>query len=61
MRRMQVYRNKLQACLTSEGFTLFDLGLAKWLDNKLKPLSLNQYTITDIFDFVKELPQHNTW
>ena len=25
--------------------------------NKLKPLSLNQYTVTDIFDFVNELPR----
>ncbi|KAK3725845.1 hypothetical protein QZH41_014073 [Actinostola sp. cb2023] len=29
--------------------------LAKWLDVKLKPLSLNQYTITDIFRFSKEI------
>ena len=28
--------------------------LAKWLDDKLKPLSLNQHTATDIFDFVNE-------
>ena len=29
--------------------------LAKWLNEKLKPLSLNQYTVTDIFDFTKEI------
>ena len=28
--------------------------LAKWLDDKLKLLSLNQQTATDIFDFVNE-------
>ena len=33
----------------------YNYALAKWLDNKLKPLSLNQYTVTDIFDFVNEL------
>ena len=35
----------------------YNYALAKWLDNKLKPLSLNQYTVTDIFDFVNELPR----
>jgi len=30
-------------------------ALAKWLDEKLKPLSLNQYTISDIFSFSKDL------
>ena len=29
--------------------------LAKWLDDKLKPLSLNQHTVTDFFDFVNEV------
>jgi len=28
--------------------------LAKWLDEKLKPLSCNQYTVTDTFEFVNE-------
>ena len=35
----------------------YDSALAKWLDNMLKPLSLNQHTVTDIFDFVNELPR----
>ena len=35
----------------------YNYALAKWLDNKLKPLSLNQYTVTDIFDFVNKLPR----
>ena len=29
--------------------------LAKWLPKKLKPLSLNQYTVTDTFDFTNEI------
>ena len=29
--------------------------MAKWLDEKLKPLSCNQYTVTDTFDFVNEV------
>ena len=31
------------------------LRLAKWLDTKLKPLSLNRYTVTDIFEFANEI------
>ena len=33
----------------------YNYALAKWLDNKLKPLSLNQHTVTDIFDFASEV------
>ena len=33
----------------------YNFPLAKWLDEKLKPLSLNQYTVTDNFDFTKEI------
>ena len=29
--------------------------LAKWLEEKLKPLSINEYTITDAFDFADEV------
>ena len=29
--------------------------LAKWQDEKLKPLSLNQYTVTDTFDSINEI------
>ena len=29
--------------------------LAKWLTEKLKPLSLNQYTVADTFDFTNEI------
>ena len=32
-----------------------NFALAKWLDNKLKSLSINQYTITDIFEFVNDV------
>ena len=32
-------------------------ALAKWLDEKLKPLSINEYTISDIFQFSEEF-QH---
>ena len=29
----------------------YNYPLAKWLDEKLKPLSINEYTISDIFQF----------
>ena len=33
----------------------YSYALAKWLDEKLKPLSYNQYTVTDTFQFVNEI------
>ncbi|XP_078355722.1 uncharacterized protein LOC144640479 [Oculina patagonica] len=35
----------------------YNYPLAKWLDEKLKPLSINEYTISDIFQFSDEI-QH---
>ena len=29
----------------------YNYKLAKWLEEKLKPLSINEYTINDAFDF----------
>ena len=43
----------MQPILSSTNTYIF--ALAKWLDNKLKPLSINQYTITDTFEFVNEV------
>lgn len=33
----------------------YKFNLAKWLEEKLKPLSLNEYTITDAFEFADEI------
>ena len=33
----------------------YNYKLAKWLEEKLKPLSINEYTITDAFDFADEI------
>ena len=33
----------------------YNYGLAKWLEEKLQPLSYNQYTITDVFEFADEI------
>ena len=35
----------------------YNYALAKWLDDKLKPLSLNRYTISDTFSFAEELTE----
>ena len=33
----------------------YNHALAKWLDEKLKPLSVNRYTISDTFSFAEEI------
>ena len=33
----------------------YNFNLAKWLEEKVKPLSVNEYTITDVFDFADEI------
>ena len=33
----------------------YNYKLAKWLDGKLKPLSVNDQTINDIFSFADDL------
>ena len=33
----------------------YNYALEKWLDTKLKPLSLNRYAVTDIFEFANEI------
>ena len=35
----------------------YNYALAKWLDDKLKPFSINEYTISDIFEFAQEIQQ----
>ena len=35
----------------------YNFALAKWLEEKLKPLSLNQHTICDIFSFAEEISE----
>ena len=33
----------------------YNYALAKWLDSKLKPLSWNEHTVTDVFEFTNEI------
>ena len=34
----------------------YNYALAKWLDEKLKPLSVNNHTISDVLQFAEEIP-----
>jgi len=33
----------------------YNFNLVKWVEEKLKPLSVNEYTITDAFEFADEI------
>lgn len=33
----------------------YNYAQAKWLHGKLKPLQFNEYTITDVFEFAKDI------
>jgi len=33
----------------------YNYNLDKWLEEKLKPLSVNEYTITDAFEFANDI------
>ena len=33
----------------------YNYALAKWLDDKLKPLSINDHTISDVFQSAEEI------
>ena len=33
----------------------YNYALAKWLDEKLKPLPINDHTISDVFQFAEEI------
>ena len=51
----KTHKEKLAVRPILSATSTYNYALAKWLDNKLKPLSLNRYTVTDIFDFVNEV------
>jgi len=37
----------------------YNYSQAKWLDEKLKPFCINQYTISDVFQFAEEIQHKN--
>ena len=48
----------MRPILSAQG--TYNYALAKWLDEKLKALSLNQFTISDIFSFSEDRRNRNT-
>ena len=51
----KTHKEKLTVGHILSATSTYNYALAKWLDDKLKGLSLNQHTVTDIFDFVNEV------
>ena len=51
----KTHKEKLTARPILSATRTYNYPLAKWLDDKLKPLSLNRHTVTDIFEFVNEV------
>ena len=51
------HKERLAMRLILSATGTYNYALAKWLDEKLKPLSLNEYTVTDVFEFTKDI-QH---
>ena len=49
----QRHKEKLSPILSAT--VTYNFAFAKSLDEKLKPLSVNRYTITDIFSFAEEI------
>ncbi|KAK3744230.1 hypothetical protein QZH41_004609 [Actinostola sp. cb2023] len=45
----------MRPILSAKG--MYNYDIAKWLKEKLKPLSSNEYTINDIFQFASEIQQ----
>lgn len=47
----------MRPILSATGIYIYNL--AKWLEQKLKPLSLNEYTFADAFAFTDEIRTHS--
>ena len=51
----KMYRERLAMRPILSATGTYNYALAKWLDEKLKPLSVNNYTISDVFQFAEEI------
>ena len=51
----KTHKEKVAMRLILSATHTYNYALAKWLDEKLKPLSCNQYTVKDTFEFVNEV------
>ena len=50
-----MYEENLEICRILCATNMYSYKLAKWLDEKLKPLVINEYFIDDIFDFSEDI------
>ena len=53
----KTHKGKLAMCSIQSATGTYDYKLAKWPDEKLKPLSTNEHTIGDIFSFADDLQE----
>ena len=51
----KTHKKKLAMRPILSATSTYNYALARWLDNKLTPLSTNSYTISDIFSFADEI------
>ena len=51
----KTHKAKLSMRPILSGTGTYNFNLAKWLEEKLKPISVNEYTITDAFEFAEEI------
>ena len=51
----KTHKKKLAMRPILSATSIYNYALARWLDNKLKPLSTNSYTISDTFSFADEI------
>ncbi|XP_068674388.1 uncharacterized protein [Montipora foliosa] len=52
---LKTHKPPLSMCPILSAVGTYNYNLAKWLDEKLKPLSINNHTISNIFQFSDEL------
>lgn len=53
----KTHKKKLSVRPILSATATYNFALAKWLDSKLKPLSINEYTIADTFNFAREIQE----
>ena len=52
---LKIHKKDLAMCPMLSATDTYKYNLAKWLDEKLNPLSTNEYTINDVFKFAGEI------
>ena len=52
---LKIHKDRLAMRPIISAIQTYNYGLAKWLGEKQQPLSYNQYTTTDTFEFADEI------